>query len=182
MSGDQTTSLVCMMLYQLSYQALGSKLLGRKDIQVLILGAHTSESNFLLWNTPDRCCHCGSRLDTLAVRPNSSIIHSHNIALNCMQVPRFSFLEKKISNFRTWVHGDIYNIQIVIVYYAIISCWLRSTSHPVVSFGLSIFSDSVYIHLKYIHVCLRCLQKCTSKHTQTQYIVYTYIDNPGYKA
>ena len=70
-------------------------------IQVLVLGAHTSESNFLLWSAPDRCCHCGSWLDTLAIRPNSSIIHSHNIALNCMQVPRFSFLEKKTSNFRT---------------------------------------------------------------------------------
>ena len=26
--------------------------MGKKGIQVLIFGAHTSESNFLLWNTP----------------------------------------------------------------------------------------------------------------------------------
>ena len=34
------THISGVMLYQLSYQALGSKLVGRKGIQVLVLGAH----------------------------------------------------------------------------------------------------------------------------------------------
>ena len=34
------TQISGVMLYQLSYQALGSKLVGRKGIQVLVLGAH----------------------------------------------------------------------------------------------------------------------------------------------
>ena len=46
------THISGVMLYQLSYQALGSKLVGRKGIQVLVLGAHYIRKNFLLWNTP----------------------------------------------------------------------------------------------------------------------------------
>ena len=34
------THISGVMLYQLSYQAPGSKMVGRKGIQVLILGAH----------------------------------------------------------------------------------------------------------------------------------------------
>ena len=34
-----------VMLYQLSYQALGSKVVGRKSIQVLVLGAHYFRTN-----------------------------------------------------------------------------------------------------------------------------------------
>ena len=34
------THISGVMLYQLSYQALGSKVVGRKGIQVLVLGAH----------------------------------------------------------------------------------------------------------------------------------------------
>ena len=44
------------MLYQLSYQTPGSKMVGRKGIQVLILGVHYIK--LLVWNTPGgRCCH-----------------------------------------------------------------------------------------------------------------------------
>ena len=34
------THISGVMLYQLSYQALGNKVVGRKGIQVLVLGAH----------------------------------------------------------------------------------------------------------------------------------------------
>ena len=40
------------------------------------------------------CCHCGTRLDALAVRPNSSIIHCCS---TCIQVPRFSFQKRVIT-------------------------------------------------------------------------------------
>ena len=43
------THISSVMLY---YQALASKVVGRKGIQVLVLGAHYIRKNFLLWNTP----------------------------------------------------------------------------------------------------------------------------------
>ena len=37
--------------YQLHYRALGSELVGRKGIQVVVLGAHYIRNSILLWNT-----------------------------------------------------------------------------------------------------------------------------------
>ena len=85
------THISDLLLYQLSYQALGSKLVGRKGIQVLALGAHYIRKNFLLWNTPGSD-DAVSQLDALAIRPNSSVIH---FCSTCIQVPRYSFWEKK---------------------------------------------------------------------------------------
>ena len=71
---------------------------GRKEgIQVQVLGAHYIRRNFS-YGTPLqwRCCHCGTRLDVLAIKPNSSIIH---YCSTCIQVSRF-FPWKK--NLRTW--------------------------------------------------------------------------------
>ena len=46
------THISSVMLYQLSYQALGSKVVGRKGIQVLVLGAHSIRLTFLIMEHP----------------------------------------------------------------------------------------------------------------------------------
>ena len=86
------------MLYQLSYQAPWEQGGGKEGIQVLVLGAHYIRRSFS-YETPLRwrCCHRGTQLDALAIRPNSSRNHYYS---TCMQVPRFFSLEK---NLRTWV-------------------------------------------------------------------------------
>ena len=79
-----------MMLYQLSYQALWEQGGPKEGMQVLVLGAHYIKICFY-YGTPlgDDAVTSGTRLDALAIGPNSSKI-INIVALVCKSQDIFS--------------------------------------------------------------------------------------------
>ena len=70
------------MLYQLSYQALGSKVVGSKGLQVLVLSAHSIGLTSLMEHVP-MCDACGIWLQAQLIMNELGLMATACIAECC---------------------------------------------------------------------------------------------------